>query len=338
MAHRKFHAPRHGSLAFLPHKKARYTKGRIRHWADDNGGEARFVGFAAFKAGMTQLAYINDEPNSPYLGHETMVSATILDAPPLILIGIRAYEKTEYGLKATGQVLSDKPGKYLERKISLPKEYDFEEKMAAFVEKVKPDSEIRGIFQTNPALSNVPRKKPDIFEIPVRGGKDARDRVEFAKSKLGSEIRVFDVFKEGMYVDVIGVTKGKGFQGPVKRFGIKILPRKTRGTKRGVACIGPWHPARVMYTVARPGQTGFHNRVEYHKRIIKIGEKGEDVTPKGGFVRYGIVRGDYILILGSIPGPKKRLVRMRETIRPLKTETTTTPEITYLSTLSQQGK
>ncbi len=300
-------------------------------------GEPHFEGFAAFKAGMTQLAYINDEENSPYQGHELMVAATILDAPPLTLYGIKVYEQTEYGLRAVGQVIIPETGKYLERKVVPPKDYNLEEKFTELKEKLKPDMEIRGIFHSNPHLSNVPRKKPDIMEIPVGGGKDAVDRLEFAKGKLGEEIRVFDVFEEGKYIDVVAVTKGKGFQGPVKRFGIRLLPRKSRGTKRGVACIGPWHPARVMYTVARPGQMGFHNRVEYHKRIIKMGEKGEDVNPKGGFIRYGLVKSDYILILGSIPGPKKRLVRLRSTIRPM-TQPTTAPEITYLSTLSQQGK
>jgi large subunit ribosomal protein L3 len=100
-------------------------------------------------------------------------------------------------------------------------------------------------------------------------------------------------------MDVVAITKGKGFQGPVKRWGVKLLPRKSRKTKRGVACIGPWKPARVLYTVPRAGQMGYHQRTEYNKRILKIGIDGKEVTPNGGFVRYGEVKGTYVIVDGS---------------------------------------
>ena len=71
---------------------------------------------------------------------------------------------------------------------------------------------------------------------------------------------------------------------------------------------------------------------------MKIGENEEEINPKGGFIRYGLVKGDYILLLGSIPGPKKRLIQIRKTIRPLKGLTIQSPEITFISRESQQGK
>jgi large subunit ribosomal protein L3 len=116
------------------------------------------------------------------------------------------------------------------------------------------------------------------------------------------------------------------------------LPRKNSKIKRAVACIGPWHPARVLYTVPRPGQLGYHQRTEHRKRIMLIGENEEEINPKGGFIRYGMIKGDYLLILGSVPGPKKRLIRIRKTIRPLKSFTVAAPEITFISRESQQRK
>ncbi|GAB4305548.1 MAG: 50S ribosomal protein L3 [Promethearchaeota archaeon] len=338
-AHRKKHAPHHGSLAYLPRKRARYAKGRIRHWPQ-TGGKLRFQGFAGFKAGMTQIAWINDEPNSPYNGHEILSAVTILEAPPLTLFGIKVYRATDYGKKAVGQALAKFFDKHLSRKVKLPdpESYDADAKYEELKARVKPNDEVRGVFHTNPSKASVPRKKPDVIEIRVAGGSNALERLEFAREFLGKEVRALDVLTEGQVVDVVAVSKGKGFQGPVKRAGIKILPRKTRGTKRGVGCIGPWKPPRVMYTVPRPGQLGYHQRVEYHKRVVKIGEKGEEVTPKGGFVRYGLVRGDYVMLLGSVPGPKKRLVRLRETIRAVPHDFKSGPEITYISTLSQQGR
>lgn len=54
-------------------------------------------------------------------------------------------------------------------------------------------------------------------------------------------------------IDIIGVTKGHGFTGVVKRFGVRKLQRKTHRGVRKVACIGAWHPENVRFTVARAG-------------------------------------------------------------------------------------
>ena len=129
------------------------------------------------------------------------------------------------------------------------------------------------------------------------------EQFEYVKKILGKTISVNEIFKEGQFVDVIAVTKGKGWQGVVKRWGVKILSHKARKTKRGVAALGPWKPPRVLYTVPRPGQMGYHQRTEFNKRILKIGENGEEVTPKGGFLRYGPVKGMYLMLKGSVPGP-----------------------------------
>ncbi|MHA1283469.1 MAG: 50S ribosomal protein L3 [Promethearchaeota archaeon] len=339
MAHRKKHAPRHGSLAFLPRKRASQIKGRIRNWLD-YPDEITFLGFAGFKAGMTHLTYIEDQENSPYYGKELMKPVTIIEVPPLILIGIRVYNEDEYGKYVVGELYSKELNQFLARKKPLPnfENYDFEKIKEDLLNKINETSEIRGIFQTQPYLTALPRKKPDIIEIKVNSVKNPKEEFQYALNLLGKEIRARDIFKEGELIDVIAVTKGKGFQGPVKRYGIKILSRKNNKIRRAVACIGPWHPARVSYTVPRPGQMGFHQRTEYHKRIMLIGENEEEINPKGGFIRYGLIKNDYMLLLGSVPGPKKRLIRLRKTIRPVKSFKINTPEITFLSRESHQRK
>jgi len=339
MGHRKKHAPRHGSLAFLPRKRASNTKGRIRHWLDKRES-LNFLGFAGFKAGMTHVTYIEDQKNSPYFGKELMKPVTVIEIPPLILIGIRIYNEDEYGKYVIGELYTKEINQYLKRKINTPdfENYDFKNIKKRLTENINEYSEIRGIFQTQPYLTSLPRKKPDIIEIKLNSIGNPNKEFKFAISNLGNEIRARDVLEEGELIDVIAVTKGKGFQGPVKRFGIKILTRKNSKIRRAVACIGPWHPARVLYTVPRPGQLGYHQRTEYHKRIMLIGENEEEINPKGGYIRYGKVKGDYLLLLGSIPGPKKRLIRIRKTIRPLKSFTVKTPEITFISRESQQKR
>jgi large subunit ribosomal protein L3 len=324
----------------MPRKRANLIKGRIRNWLEIDEKNPLFLGFAGFKSGMTHIAYIEDQSTNPFFGKEIMKPVTVIETPPLVLFGIKLYEKSEYGLRCKGELLNSKLYKELNRKITLPNPdtYDFESVKKQLMDKITSRSVVRGLFHTQPHKASVPRIKPDIFEIMISGGKTPEDRFNFALENLGKELRIRDIFAEGEMIDVVGVSKGKGFQGPVKRFGIKLLPRKTRGTKRGVGCIGPWHPARVMYTVPRAGQMGFHQRTEYNKRIVKISETGDEINPKGGFLRYGLVKGDYIVVLGSVPGPKKRLIRLRKTMRPKRRFEVTSPTITYISRQTQQGK
>ena len=339
MGHRKKHVPRHGSLAFLPRKRAAVIKGRIRHW-NQNGGKINFLGFAGFKAGMTHITYIEDQRNSPYYGKELMKPVSIIEVPPLILIGIRVYNEDQYGKYIIGEIFAQNTNDFLNRKINIqnPEKYDLDGNKDDILNKINDSSEIRGIFQSQPHLTSLPRKIPDIIEITLNTEGNPVEDFNYILEKLGKEIRAREVFQEGELIDIIAVTKGKGFQGPVKRFGVKLLPRKNSKIKRAVACIGPWHPARVLYTVPRAGQLGFHQRTEYHKRIMVIGENEEEINPKGGFLNYGRIKGDYLVVLGSIPGPKKRIIRIRKSIREVKSFEVQTPEITFISRESQQRK
>jgi len=341
MGHRKQNAPRHGSLRFLPRKRAAIPKGRLRNWSDIEG-EPKLLAFAGFKAGMTHLAYIEDQKTSPFVGKELMKAATVIETPPLVIFGIKVYRRDEYGLNPIGEIYAQELAKELGRKIPLPdpEEYKktYDDRMKALEEKLDANLEIRALIHTQPYKASLPRIKPDIIEIKVTGGKTPRDQFEYLKGKIGTEIRVRDVLREGSMIDVISVSKGKGFQGAAKRFHFKLAPRKCRTGKRRIGCIGPWQPPKVMYTVARYGQLGFANRVEYHKRIMKISEKAEDINPKGGFINYGMVSNDFVLIIGSVPGAKKRLIRLRETIRAPHGFTEGIAELTYISKQSHQGK
>jgi hypothetical protein len=94
------------------------------------------------------------------------------------------------------------------------------------------------------------------MEVQVNGGSIA-DKVEFAKSHFEKTVDVSSVFEQDENIDIIGVTQGHGFEGVTHRWGTKKLPRKTHKGLRKVACIGAWHPSKVMYSVARAGQVRF---------------------------------------------------------------------------------
>ncbi len=331
----KYSRPRRGSLAFSPRKRARDVVPRIRSWPDYEG-EPKLLGFAGYKAGMTHVIMIDDRKNSPTYGEEISVPVTVLECPPLRVAGIRVYKNTVYGLQIAKEVWTTELDEHLSRRLPLPKKINTDVESLKEIEDV---AEVRLITYTQPYLiTGVPSKTPEVMEYKV-GGSDISSVLDYAISKLGKEIRVGEVFQEGAFIDVIAITKGKGFQGPVKRWGVITLDAKhARSSKhRRVGTLGPWTPARVRWTVPQAGQMGFHQRTEYNKRIIKIGSNGEEITPEGGFVHYGVIRSDYVLVSGSVPGPVKRLIRMRDAIRPPR-YTYEGINILYISTKSKQGR
>jgi large subunit ribosomal protein L3 len=335
MAHRKKHAPRRGSLAYLPRGKASKFLPRIKNWPRWEDKEPRLLGFMGYKAGMSHAVMTVKHDNSPFRGQETVIPVTIIDAPPVRPFSIRGYKSTPYGMKLVSEVLAENLSEDLKKAIPLPKDYGFESKMSDFESQLEEISEIRMLVHSQPRLAGVSKKRPDISEYKV-GAASVEEALDYAKSILGADIRVADILNEGILVDSIGVTKGHGFQGPVRRWGIRILQHKSRKTKRGVGCIGPWSPTNIRYSVPRPGQTGYHTRTSFNNEVLRMGERGEEITPSGGFVNYGVIRGDYVILWGSVPGPVKRPIRLRFAIRPKRSHLGIVTDVSYISTASKQ--
>jgi large subunit ribosomal protein L3 len=326
----KRHRPRRGSLAYSPRKRAKSEIPRIRSWPQQ--GEPEIQGFAGYKAGMTHVIIVDDTPNSPTEGLEISVPVTAVETPPMKIAALRAYQKTSYGKRIELETWASDISGNLAKLRPLPK------KGALDAGSLDGADEIRVLAYTSPAaVSGIPKKVPELMEMPV-GGDDVNAAYTYAHGMLGKEIEAVNVFKEGTLIDVAAVTKGKGVQGPVKRWGVTIQDRKAfRGGKgRHIGNLGPWNPARVRWTVPQLGQMGYQQRTEYNKRILKIGSDGTTVTPAGGFIGYGVVKGAYVLLHGSIPGPSKRLIRMRHASRPKKTARAI-PELSYISLQSKQG-
>ena len=337
MGHRKHHAPKHGSLAYLPRKRAKRLSARIRYWPKIEADTPRLSGFIAYKAGMTHVFAIEDRKRSPNYGKEIIRSTTVLETPPMLICAIKAYTENPYGLRTLNEAWMKDPPDELERIFTLPEDFNTEEHLKKIEENLEKLAKIRVIAITQPKQTSVPKKKPEIAEIEIGGG-NVQQQFEFTKNILGKSITPAEAFKEGEYVDVIAVSTGKGFQGPVKRWRVTKLQHKGRKTKRGIATLGPWNPHHVMYSVPRAGQMGYHQRTEYNKRILKIGIDGKEITPKGGFTRYGLIRGAYMLLEGSIPGPEKRPIKLRHSVRPPKQVAEELPQITQISLESPQGK
>merc|ERR1719145_526357 len=176
--------------------------------------------------------------------------------------------------------------------------------MAAELDRIKKYCHcVRAICHTQVTKVKIGQKKAHIKEIQVNGG-TVPEKVDFVKGLFEQGVKVADVFAQDEMVDCIGVTKGKGFEGVVTRWGVTRLVRKSHRGLRKVACIGSWHPARVQFQVPRSGQRGYFHRTEMNKKIYRIGKNLKEdpknaqteadltekaITPIGGFSHFGVV-------------------------------------------------
>jgi large subunit ribosomal protein L3 len=277
--------------------------------------KSSLLGFAGFKAGSIHVLTIDDREKTPNFGKQLLNPATAIATPPIRVIGIRGYKTDLYGQHAIFDVYAKDLPKELPRKFDVKVS---EEAFAKAESMLGSASSIMAIVAASPNSIGLSQKTPFVFEMAV-SSKDTKSQYDYVKGILGREVKASDILQVGQNVDVFGITRGKGVEGPVTRFGIKKKQHKSRKSVRAVGTLGPISPAVVMYTVARQGQRGFHQRTEYNKRILIISNTEKDgqnsINPSGGFKHFGLVKGDYIIVRGSVPGVPKRLVKMRQPIR-----------------------
>jgi large subunit ribosomal protein L3e len=340
MSHCKFEAPRHGSLGFLPKKRTKKHRGKVRSFPKDDPSKApHLTAFMAYKAGMSHVVRDVNRPASKYHKKEIVDAVTILEAPPMVVVGVVGYVATPSGLRTLttvwAQHLSIEAQRRFYRNWYTAKKKAFTKYAKKYEDKAESiQSElariaencdvVRVIAHTQITKLNLRQKKAHICEIQINGG-DAAAKVAFAKDLFEKEIGISSVFSQSENLDVCGVTKGHGMEGVTTRWGVTRLPRKTHRGLRKVACIGAWHPSRVAYSVARAGQNGYHHRTEINKKVYRIGKKGEadvcktdadatskGITPLGGFPHYGEINEDWIMLKGCVAGTKKRPLTLRK--------------------------
>jgi large subunit ribosomal protein L3e len=342
MGHRKFEAPRHGHIGFLPKKRTKHHRGRVRKFPRDDASKApHLTAFMGYKAGMTHIVREMDRPGSKSHKKEIVEAVTIVETPPMVVVGVVGYVETPRGLRSLTTVWAEHLSEEVKRRFY--KNW-YHAKRKAFTKYAKK-------YQTNPAdieneinrikkycqvvrvlahtqirKVNLRQKKAHLLEVQVNGGSVA-DKVDFAKSLFEKQVPVAAVFAKDELIDICGVTKGHGYEGVITRWGVSRLPRKSHRGLRKVACIGAWHPSRVRFTVARAGQHGYHHRTEVNKKIYRIGAAGDSkscmteqdlteksITPLGGFPHYGVINEDWLMLKGAIVGVKKRALTLRKSL------------------------
>merc|ERR1712100_131742 len=346
MSHCKFEHPRCGSLGFLPKKRCRRGKGKIKSFPkDDASKKPHFTAFMAYKAGMTHITRDVQKPGSKIHQKETCEAVTVLDCPAMVVVGVvedvkRKFYKNFY--KSKKKAFTKYTKKYADGKKEIE---------AELAEMKKKCCVIRVLAHTQIRKIPMGQKKEHMMEIQINGG-SVPEKVDFAVSYFEKTVPVDAVFSKDEMIDTVGVTKGRGTEGVVTRWGVTRLPRKTHRGLRKVACIGAWHPARVGFSVPRSGQHGFHHRTEINKKVYKIGKAGEDsfkcvtafdptdkdINPLGGFPNYGLVKNDYLVLKGAIVGTKKRCVTLRRTLLNQTSRTALEDiQLKFIDTASKKG-
>lgn len=322
-------SPRRASMQYWPRKRACRIYPRIRYWP--NNKNSMLQGFAGYKVGMTNIIVTDNRKNAKTKGEEINMPVTVVECPPLKIASVRFYKKTHYGLKLRNEVLVNND-KDLARKLTLPKK--LEDNSLASV-KHEDFDDVRVNAFTQPRLTGFGKKKPELFEIALSGNKE--EKLKYIRENIGKEIPLSSVFKEGQQVDIHAVSKGHGIQGPVLRFRVGIRSHKSEKTKRGPGSLGAWcGQGHMMYRVAHAGQMGYHTRMDFNKWIVKISNKPEEINPNGGFLRYGLVKSEYLLVKGSVIGPQKRLIRFNFATRENEKIPKEAPSIEYINLESKQ--
>merc|ERR1712240_86843 len=351
MSHRKFSAPRHGSLKFLPKKRCTRPRGTPKSFPKDDASQPiHLTAFIGFKAGMTHVVREAEKLGSAINKKEVVEPVTIVECPPLKVVGVTGYIKTADGPRSIKTVWAARLTDEVKRRFyknwyackkkaftKSSKKWESEDGKKSIdrdLELLKKHAvSVRAICHTQMQGLSLRQKKAHLIEIQVNGGSIA-DKVEWCKDNFEKEVAVNTVFSEAEMIDCIGITKGRGYHGVTSRWHTKKLPRKTHKGLRKVACIGAWHPSRVAFSVARSGQKGYHHRTEINKKVYRVGQgyhtkdgklvknnasteydlSNKSINPLGGFVHYGEVTNDFIMLKGCVIGTKKRVLTLRKSL------------------------
>lgn len=303
------HGPKRGSRSFWHRKRAVSIVPRARFWNKETPG---LTGFVGFKAGMVRVTFVDDSA-SPMTGQSITAPATIVEVPPIFIYSVTAIKALDTGPQPAVTITATGAPKYSDRALTLAKKP--KHTLEQLGSKLAEYTELRVLALTQPSKSGLGNKTPEPIELALGG--TIQEQFDFIKEHLGKEIHASKVFGAGDYIDAIAVTTGRGWQGLVKRMGVALNPHKATKSRRHGGSIGGERQAKVMYTIPRAGQHGFHRRTDLAKRILMIGEsKAATFIPKGGLKRYGPLSSEFVILRGSIPGPIKRLVSLRKSVRP----------------------
>merc|ERR1711994_725362 len=213
MSHRKFEAPRHGSKGFLPKKRSKRHRGKVKAFPkDDPSKPVHLTCFMGYKAGMTHIVREVDRPGSKVNKKEVVEACTILETPPMIAVGVVGYIETPRGMRALKTVWAEHIGEECKRRFyknwSQSKKKAFTKSCTKWADdlgkkEIEKDlnqmkkycTTIRIIVHTQMKLLRRRQKKAHIMEVQLNGG-SIGDKGNVAREHFEKEVPVGEVFAQ----------------------------------------------------------------------------------------------------------------------------------------------
>ena len=221
MSHRKFSAPRHGSLGFLPWKRSSRHCGKVKSFPkDDSSKPVHLTAFLGYKAGMTHIVREVDRPGSKVNKKEVVEAVTIVETPPMVIVGIVGYMETPGGLRTLKTIFAEHISDECKRRFY---ENWHKSKKKAFTKYCKKWQDVDGkkqlerdfssmkkycqvicvIAHTQMRLLSLRQKKAHLMEVQVNGGTVA-EKLDWACERLEQQVPVSQVFGQDEMIDIIG--------------------------------------------------------------------------------------------------------------------------------------
>ncbi|KAJ7390179.1 60S ribosomal protein L3 [Desmophyllum pertusum] len=237
---------------------------------------------------MTHIVREVEKPGSKIHKKEVVEAVSIVETPPMMVVGVVGYIETPRGLRVLKTIWAEHLSEECKRRFyknwckskkkafsKASKRWADEDGKSAiendFNTMKRYCKVIRVIIHTQQKLVKLGQKKAIIKEIQVNGGKDVGEKIDWARERLENPAPVRKVFSKDEMIDIIGVSKGHGFKGVTYRWVPRSChARLTRVYARWLVLEPGIRP--VCHTLfARAGQFGYHHRTEINKKIYRIG-------------------------------------------------------------------
>ncbi|KAI3861939.1 hypothetical protein MKX03_004447 [Papaver bracteatum] len=214
MSHRKFEHPRHGSLGFLPRKRAARHRGKMKTFPkDDPTKPCKLTSFLGYKAGVTHIIREVEMPGSKLHEKETCEGVIIIETPPMVVVGVVVYIKTPRGLRSLNSVWAQHLSEEVRRRFyknlakskkkaftKYSKKYktdDVKKEIQSQWEKMKKYGTIIHVLAHTQIrkMKGLKQKKAQLMETQVNGGFIA-DKVDFAYGFFENQVQTKVVFQK----------------------------------------------------------------------------------------------------------------------------------------------
>ena len=199
--------------------------------------EPTLTSIVGYKVGMTNLTMTEESQKSS----DTNRACTVIEVPTTEVYGIRLYKLDKAtGYKKAAKELYEKSSA---QRAGIKKIAADKEDIGSVKQSIAQYSDVSALLAAHPKGTATGQHHPDRFEVAILGNSPS-EKLEHATKLLGKEVKPYDIFKNGEHIDITSISKGKGWSGVIKRFGVARLACKATQKVRHVGTLGAFGMGR----------------------------------------------------------------------------------------------